>query len=407
MADAKAHRWQFAARFRRNAFGWRSQPAIERVREAALEIKKTARRDPILAAAGAVLFIEKVSPALEHVDSSSGAIGTAVNHAIVELVSIIAKAPADLAKRARWLERLWEALMLDAIPYIERLGDFWGELCASKELASLWADNLIEPLRRSWEKRGGGSYFQGTPVCFSSLLAAERYQELLELLETAPSIWWEYRRWGVRALLAMGRADEAIRYAEAPRGLNDNPELIARACEEILLSLGRSAEAYERYAIAANRGASYVAAFRAIVRKYPAQEPQRVLRDLVARTPGQEGKWFAAAKEAGLLEMAIGLANQSPCDPKTLTRAARDFIEQNPVFALEAGLAALRWLGEGFGYEVSGVDVWAAYSHTINAADRVGRCDEVRERVRALVTGHRFLVEVLGRDLGLTGKAVP
>ena len=201
--------------------------------------------------------------------------------------------------------------------------------------------------------------------------------------------------------------DEAICYAEAPRGLNDNPEIIARACEEVLLSLGRSAEAYERYAIAANRGASYVAAFRAIVRKYPAQEPQRVLRDLVARTPGQEGKWFAAAKEAGLLEMAIGLANQSPCDPKTLTRAARDFIEQNPVFALEAGLAALRWLGEGFGYEVSGVDVWAAYSHTINAAERVGRCDEVRERVRILVTGHRFLVEVLGRDLGLTGKAVP
>jgi hypothetical protein len=241
------------------------------------------------------------------------------------------------------------------------------------------------------------------------LLAAGggKVQTLLELLETAPSIWWEYRRWGVRALLAMGRADEAIRYAEAPRGLNDNRELIARACEEILLSLGRSAEAYERYAIAANRGTSYVAVFRAIVRKYPAQEPQRILRDLVVRTPGQEGKWFAAAKEAGLLEMAIGLANQSPCDPKTLTRAARDFIEQNPVFAFEAGLAALRWLGEGFGFEVSGVDVWAAYSHTINAAERVGRCDEVRERVRILVTGHRFLVEVLGRELGLTGKTAP
>jgi hypothetical protein len=85
------------------------------------------------------------------------------------------------------------------------------------------------------------------------------------------------------------------------------------------------------------------------VRKYPAQELQRILWDLVASTPGQEGKWFAAAKEAGLLEMAIELANQSPCDPKTLTRAARDFIDQNLVFALEAGLAALRWLGEGYG----------------------------------------------------------
>ena len=136
MVTAERHRWQFAARFRRNAFGWRSQPAIERVREAILEIRKMARRDPILAGDGAVQFIEKVSPALEQVDSSSGAIGSAVNQAIEELVSIIAKAPADLAKRASWLERLWEALMLDAIPYIERLGDFWGELCASKELAS-------------------------------------------------------------------------------------------------------------------------------------------------------------------------------------------------------------------------------------------------------------------------------
>jgi hypothetical protein len=217
MADSKAHHWQFAPRFRRHALGWRSQPAIMRVREAVMEIRKAARGAPLLAADGAVRFLEKVSPALEQVDSSSGAIGTAVNYAIEELVSIIAKAPADLGQRARWLERLWEALMLDAMPYIERLGDFWGELCASKELARAWADNLIEPLRQSWAKPGGGSYFQGTFACLSSLLAAERYQELLELLETVPFIWWEYRRWGVRALVALGRPNEAIRYAEAPR----------------------------------------------------------------------------------------------------------------------------------------------------------------------------------------------
>jgi hypothetical protein len=54
------------------------------------------RTNPVLAAEGAVLFIEKVSRALEHVDSSSGAIVTAVNRAIEELVSIIANAPVDL-----------------------------------------------------------------------------------------------------------------------------------------------------------------------------------------------------------------------------------------------------------------------------------------------------------------------
>jgi hypothetical protein len=47
MADSK-YRWQFAARFRRNAFGWRSQPAIARVHEAVVEIRKVARRDPVL-----------------------------------------------------------------------------------------------------------------------------------------------------------------------------------------------------------------------------------------------------------------------------------------------------------------------------------------------------------------------
>ena len=73
MADSK-HRWQFAPRFRRNAFGWCSQLAIQRIREAVSEIRKVARRDPVLAVEGAVLFLEKVSPALEHVDSSSGAI---------------------------------------------------------------------------------------------------------------------------------------------------------------------------------------------------------------------------------------------------------------------------------------------------------------------------------------------
>ena len=102
MTNAKPHRWQFAARFRRNTFGWRSQPAIARVHEAVVEIRKVARRNSVLAAEGAVLSLEKVSPALEHVDSSSGSIGTAVNHAIEELVSIIAKAPVALSLRARW-----------------------------------------------------------------------------------------------------------------------------------------------------------------------------------------------------------------------------------------------------------------------------------------------------------------
>ena len=57
MAKAPAHKWTFRARFRRHAYGWKSQPAIKRIREAVSEIKREARKDPLLAAEGAVLFL--------------------------------------------------------------------------------------------------------------------------------------------------------------------------------------------------------------------------------------------------------------------------------------------------------------------------------------------------------------
>jgi len=37
------------------------------------------------------------------------------------------------------------------------------------------------------------------------------------------------------------------------------------------------------------------------------------------------GKWFATAKDAGYYDYAIHLANLSPVDIKTPSRAARDF----------------------------------------------------------------------------------
>lgn len=102
MLKTSGHRWQFKARFRRRAFGWKSQPAITRVREAVSEIKQVARAEPVHAAEGAVALIERLSPALENVDSSSGAIGTAVNRVIAELVPVVAAAPANASTRAAW-----------------------------------------------------------------------------------------------------------------------------------------------------------------------------------------------------------------------------------------------------------------------------------------------------------------
>ena len=407
MGKARAHKWEFRPRFRRHAFGWRSQPAIRRIKQAVSEIKKVARKDAVLAAEGAVLFLEKVSPALGHVDSSSGAIGTAVNHAITELVAIIASAPVDETTREGWLERLWEAYQNDGIPYIELLGDHWGDLCASKEVASRWGDRLIGTCKMAWSPdpnlRG---FFKGTTNCLSSLLAAERYDDVLALLEMEPHKRWDYRQFGVQALARMGKKVEAIRYAEEGRGLNDNPVAVARACEEILLSSGMADEAYERYGIIANQAGTYVAWFRAVAKKYPHKKPAEILDDLVAATPGEEGKWFAAAKDAKLFDEAIALANRTPCSPQTLTRAARDFEAENPTFAIAAGMAALRWLTEGYGYDITSVDVLNAYAHTMKAAENAGSADETRRRIHALVaeepSGERFVTKVLGRHLGLS-----
>ena len=100
--------------------------------------------------------------------------------------------------------------------------------------------------------------------------------------------------------------------AEDSRGLNDSPTAIAETCEEILLSCGMADEAYRRYAIEANRRTTYLATFRAPAAKYPHKAAADLLRDLVAASPGEEGKWFAAAKSAGLYREAIELATSSP-----------------------------------------------------------------------------------------------
>ncbi|MFY9975129.1 MAG: hypothetical protein WAK53_12785 [Chromatiaceae bacterium] len=137
----------------------------------------------------------------------------------------------------------------------------------------------------------------------------------------------------MRALAAQGRIDEAIRYAEQSLGLNDGSSDMARACEEILLAAGRGEEAYRRFACAANRAGSHLATFRAIKKKYPDKAPRAILDDLIAQTPGEEGKWFATAKTLRLLDLAQDLARRSPVDIGTLLPAARDHPDGDPAFA--------------------------------------------------------------------------
>ncbi len=66
---------------------------------------------------------------------------------------------------------------------------------------------------------------------------------------------------------------------------------------------------------------------------------------------------------------------------------------------LETGVTALRWLAEGYGYEVTSVDVLDAYDFTVKAAENAGLGAETRSRICGIAPGGSFLNEVLRRRL--------
>jgi len=76
--------------------------------------------------------------------------------------------------------------------------------------------------------------------------------------------------------------------------------------------------------VTANQSMTGLATFRATMKKYPDRDRRKVLSDLAASS-GDPGVWFAAAKGAGLLDLAVEFARAGRTDPRTLSRAARDF----------------------------------------------------------------------------------
>jgi hypothetical protein len=82
-----------------------------------------AKKDPVLAGDSAVRLAEKLWPALEHIDTSSGALGSAVYKTLDALIPVVVKAPADEKTRIRWLDRLWQAMAEDGVDYLSPVGD--------------------------------------------------------------------------------------------------------------------------------------------------------------------------------------------------------------------------------------------------------------------------------------------
>ena len=378
------HKWRFKSRFRSRAFGWSaSNLACHRLKEALTEIKKLAKSEPVQAAEGVVSLMERIWPALDQVDSSSGSLGSTVYWTLTELLPIVIDAPADRKTRDGWLDRLYQAIQEDGVDYLARVKDDWGSLCGSVEVASQWADRILPLLKTVWSDTRSGSYLRETNMCLTCLLTAARHPELFEVLDLHRRPDWDDRRFGVRALLAEGKTEEALAYAEGSRALNQPNAAIDETCERILLDAGRDAEAYEKYGLTANESSTGLATFRRIAKKYPSIEPRRILLDL-AESFGDHGRWFAAAKDDGILDLALHFAKTGSTDPKTLSRAARDLIETDARFCLHVGRIALQRMADGYGYELTGIDVMDAYTHFIKAAEKLGVAEDARKDALAM-----------------------
>jgi hypothetical protein len=112
-----------------------------------------------------------------------------------------------------------------------------------------------------------------------------------------------------------------------------------------------------------------------------------VLADLAASS-GEPGRWFAAAKDAGLLDLALEFARSGRTDPRTLSRASRDMLGKDARFSLEAGKLATRLIVEGYGYEMTGLDALDACRHFLAAARVLGIASQARAEILGLVAEH-------------------
>jgi hypothetical protein len=183
---ATGRTWQFKAKLRSRAYGWRgSALAAVRLKEAVTEIKAAAKADRVAAGEGAVALMERLWPALQDIDTSSGALGTAVARTLEQLIPILVDAPADHATRAGWLERLFEAVQEDGVQYLTPVEERWGEIAQYSDLINAYADRLLPLLHRAWADHTQFSYVTGTAICLSCLLEAGRYPELQDLLYSA------------------------------------------------------------------------------------------------------------------------------------------------------------------------------------------------------------------------------
>jgi hypothetical protein len=191
----------------------------------------------------------------------------------------------------------------------------------------------------------------------------------------------------MRALLAQNLFDDALAYAEGSRGLNIPNCAVDAECEQILLAAGRRKEAYRQYALTANQADVGLATFERITSKYPELDRKKVLSDL-ADWSGDPGRWFAAAKSEGHFDMALDFAQNGRTEPRTLSRAARDLLKSEPLFAYRVARLAVERILAGQGYEITALDLLGACDHFLAAASQLAMAAEAKQELARMVANN-------------------
>lgn len=389
MAKQATHKWAFKAGMRTGAYSWKSSSkAIIRLKSAVSEIKAVNRTDQVAAAEGVISVAERIWPAFERIDTSSGALGGAVNRTIEKLIPILIAAPADEGTRAKWLDRLRQAIEDDGVDYLFPFSQRFGEISIFPKLLDQHADLDIDLIRHAWSDWTQFSYVTSSTLTLSCLLEAGRYEDLTNLLALQKLRSWSDERFAAQALLRQGREDEALAFAghmlEDARQLYDQND-ICKFCEDILVRQGKADDAYHRFGLPTAAGNTYLAMWRNLLKRYPDRDPRGVLEDLMV-IYASKGKWFATAKTAGFLDIALDCAADTSVEPATLIRAARDFVTIDPTFSVNVALHAIAHLLSGRGYEAVPSDLYAVASHLLIAStklDQVGWALQALRRLEA------------------------
>ena len=357
MAKESKPKWAFKPKFRAGLYSWNgTAKATKNLRAAVSEIRKAYKKNPLDAVDATIYLMERFWPALEHIDSSSGALGRAVNDAIEKLMPLVIEAPADEQLRRKWTDRLFDAICDDGVEYLSPVTGQWGRLCVTDSLRNHWFEELLPRTEKALRsRREDHYYFVGTSACLSCLLESERFEELRRLLDLADPPFWHYEVYWAEALLRQGHVDEAIQHARSllPETSHDEPRLywygsteaeIDDFCERVLYEAGRRREAYEQYSLQAISSSTYLAHFQSLTRRYPEYEPRQILMDLLDKSGHPMKSWFSSARKCEMYDIALQCAESGTVDPRTLTTAARDTLQSHPSFAWRVSLLGIKYL---------------------------------------------------------------